>query len=141
MKKAISTKQTQANIKAVLDILADVPVKLELFSAGLSSAQLQAPLGHGERSFLEDVVHLINCEALTSQAIYLALLVDEPFFEDIHPERQWGKLLHFKLFEFSELLTYFTFRRKVLLSVLHTLNDLMLRSLNRVQIKTRDFEV
>ena len=124
MKKAISTRQTQANIKAVLDILADVPVKLERFSAGLSSGQIQAPPGDGERSFLEDVVHLINCEARTSQAMYLAMLVDEPLFVNVHPERQWGELLHLEQFEFSELLTYFTFRRKVLLSVLHTLNDL-----------------
>jgi hypothetical protein len=123
MKKAISTRQTLANINAVLEILADVPAKLELLSAGLSSAQLQAPHGPGERSFQEDVVHLINCETLTSQAIYLALLIDEPFIVGIHPERHWGKLLHFEQFAFSELLAYFTFRRKVLLSVLNTLND------------------
>jgi hypothetical protein len=123
MMKAISTSQTQSNIKAVLEILADIPVKLDLLSEGLSSAQLQAPPGKGERSFQEDVVHLINCEALTSQAIYLALLVDEPLVVSVHPERHWGKLLQFEQFEFSELLTYFTFRRKVLLSVLHTLND------------------
>jgi hypothetical protein len=49
--------------------------------------------------------------------------VDEPFFADIHPDRDWGKLVRFDLLDFSELLTYFTIRRKVLMRVLSGLKE------------------
>ena len=49
--------------------------------------------------------------------------MNEPFFADIHPERDWGKLLRFDLLEFSELLAYFKIRRKVLLHVLTGLKE------------------
>ena len=55
--------------------------------------------------------------------IYQALLVNEPFFADIHPERDWGKLLRLDLLDFSELLAYFIIRRKVLLRVLSRLKE------------------
>ncbi len=38
----------------------------------------------------------------------------QPLILDIHPERQWGNLLHYEQFEFADLLAYFNFRRKVL---------------------------
>jgi hypothetical protein len=69
------------------------------------------------------LAHLVNCEARSSEAIYLALLADEPYLLDIHPERQRGKLLRLDQFDFSELLSYFNFRRTVLLCVLHSLKE------------------
>ena len=123
MKKLISRDQTEANIKEVLRLLAESPAKMEMLSKGLSDEQLHRPLGGGERSFIETVTHLINCEAITAESVYVALLRDEPLVSDIHPERDLGKLLHFEQLPFSELLAYFKFRRKVLLRVLESLTE------------------
>lgn len=123
MKKGISTELTNTNIVKVKELLADTPVQLASLSRSLRHEQLRQPLGSGERSFTEDLAHLIHCEARSSEAIYLALLVDEPLVPDIHPERQWGKLLRYDLLEFSELLVYFKLRRTVLLRVLASLTD------------------
>jgi hypothetical protein len=123
MKKLISRDQTEANIKEVLRLLADSPAKMESLSKGVSDKQLHDPLGSGERSFIETLTHLINCEAITAESVYLALLRDEPLVSDIHPERELGKLLQVEQLPFSELLTYFKFRRKVLLRVLESLTE------------------
>ena len=123
MKKIISTEATNANISKVKDLLADTPMKLESLSKSLPAEQLRHPLGSGERSFTEDLAHLIHCEARSSEAIYLALLEDEPVFIDIHPERQLGKLLRYDLLAFSDLLAYFKLRRAVLIRVLASLTD------------------
>ena len=123
MKKAISTELTSANIARVMETLADTPAQLESFSKNLSAEGLRQPLGAGERSFTENLAHLIYTEALSSEAIYLALLLDEPLMADVHAERQWGKLLRFDLLPFSELLGYFKLRRTVLLRVLASLTE------------------
>ena len=123
MKKAISTELTDTNIAKVLEVLAETPARLESLSKGISEEQLCQPLGAGERSFTEDLAHLIHTESRSSEAIYLALLLKEPLVPDIHPERQWGKLLRFDLLPFSELLVYFKVRRVVLLRVLASLPE------------------
>jgi len=84
---------------------------------------LRLPLGKGERTPTEVLAHVINGEARSSEMIYQALLVKEPFFADIHPDRNWGNLVRFDLLEFSELLAYFKIRRKVLLRVLSRLKE------------------
>jgi DinB superfamily len=123
MKKAVSTEPTTSNIKKIIELLADTSGKLESLSKRLSIEQFRQPLGSGERSFTEDLAHLLHCEARSSEAIYLALLADEPLFVDIHPEREFGKLLRYGLLEFSDLLDYFKFRRTVLLRVLGSLTE------------------
>jgi hypothetical protein len=123
MKKQISTEQTDANIREVLRSLSETSVQLEKLSKGLSNKKLRQPLGKGERSFAECLAHLLNCEARTSEAITLALLAKEPPFTPIHPERDLGKLLRYDLMDFHELLTYFKFRRVVLLKALSSLKD------------------
>lgn len=123
MKKAISTDLTNTNIAKVLKILEETPVQLEGLSKSLSEEQLRESLGAGERSFTEDLAHLIHSEARTSEAIYLALLLNEPLIPDIHSGRQWGKLLRYDLLSCSELLAYFKIRRAVLLRVLASLTD------------------
>ena len=85
--------------------------------------QLRQPLGEGERSFTEDLAHLIHSEARTSEAIYLALLLEEPLIPDVHSERQWGKLLRYDLLSCPDLLIYFKLRRLVLLRVLASLTE------------------
>jgi hypothetical protein len=123
MKKAISTDLTNTNIEKVKELLKDTPMQLESLSKSLSEEQLRQPLGAGERSFTEDLAHLIHTEARSSEAIYLALLLEEPSLPEIHPERQWGKLLRYDLLSFHELFAYFKLRRAVLLRVLSSLTE------------------
>ena len=123
MKKNISTVLTPANIAKVMEILTETPQKLEMLSKPLTAEQLRQPLGEGERSFTEDLAHMINGEARSSEMIYQALLANEPIFADIHPDRHWGKLLRFDLLDFKDLLVYFKLRRTVLLRVLSRLKE------------------
>ena len=123
MKKLISTDQTPANIAKVMEVLAGSTARLDALSKGVSAEQLRQPLGNGERTPAEVLAHMINGEARSSEMIYQALLVNEPFFADIHPDRNWGKLVRFELLEFSDLLAYFKLRRKVLLRVLSGLKE------------------
>ena len=123
MKKSITTDQTPANIAQVVEILTDSPTRLEALSRSVSAEKFRQPLGKGERTPTEVLAHVLNGEARWSEMIYQALLVNEPFFADIHPERDWGKLLRFDLLDFSELLAYFIIRRKVLLRVLSRLKE------------------
>lgn len=123
MKKTVSTRPTPSNIAKITALLADTPLKLEHLSAGLSEEQLRQPLGPGERSFTEDLAHLLNSEARFPEAVYLALLADEPVFIDLHPERQLGKLLRYDQFAFGDLLAYFKLRRTFVLRMLASLSE------------------
>ena len=123
MPKNIPTNPTQANIARVLALLQETPETLKSLSKSFSAETLRKPLGVDERSFAENLAHLINSEARMSESIYLALLLDEPLMADIHSERDWGKLLRFDLLDFPELLAYFKIRRKVLLRVLSALTE------------------
>jgi hypothetical protein len=123
MKKQISTTPTEANIKEIIRLLGQTPERLAALSKGLSEKILHEPLGPGERSFSEALTHLINTEAISSEAIYLALMLEEPMLPDIHAERDLGKLLRFDLLPFTELMAYFSTRRRVLLRVLESLNE------------------
>lgn len=123
MKKSISTDQTSANIAKVMEVLTESPARLQALSRSVSTEKMRQPLGKDERTPAEVLAHLINGEARSSEMIYQALLVNEPFFADIHPDRNWGKLVRFDLLDFSELLAYFMLRRKVLLRVLSGLKE------------------
>lgn len=127
MKKQISTEQTDANINEVLRLLKETPDKLAELSKGLSQKQLHAPLGSGpgskERSFTETLAHLVNTEAISSESIYLALMLHEPLIANIHAERDLGALLRFDLLSFADLLAYFKLRRAVLIRVLESLSE------------------
>ena len=137
MKKAFSTDLSGANIAKVMELLAETPAQLESLSKALPEEQLRQPLGAGERSFTENLAHLIYTEALSAEAIYLALLLDQPLIADVHAERQWGKLLRFDLLPFSELLAYFKVRRTVLLRVLASLTETEWRRAIREERKKR----
>ena len=123
MKNKISTDQTPANVARIMEILKETPQKLEALSEPLTTEQSRQPLGEGKRSFTQDLAHLLNGEARSSEMIYQALLVNEPLFADLHPDRHLGKLLRFDLLEFQDLLAYFKLRRVVLLRVLSGLKD------------------
>ena len=123
MKKSITTDQTPDNIAKVMEVLTESPTRLEALSKSVAVERLRQALGTGERTPTEVLAHVINGEARSSEMIYQALLVNEPFFADIHSERDWGKLLRFDLLDFSELFAYFIIRRKVLLRVLSGLKE------------------
>ena len=123
MNKAFSNEQTPENIATVLKVLTESPARLEALSKSVSPEALRQPLGKGERTPVEVLAHIINGEARSSEMIYQALLVHEPFFAHVHPDRNWGKLTRFDLLDFSELLAYFNIRRKILLRVLSKLKD------------------
>ena len=123
MKISISTDQTESNIREVMQLLREMPTKLEALTKDLSAEQRQAPLGKGERTPTEILAHILHCEALTSQAIYLALLKDEPLLPDIHAERELGNLLRLQMLSFDELLTYYKVRRSILMRVLESLTE------------------
>lgn len=123
MKKSVSTDPTESNIAEVLRLLSETPNRLAELSRGLSEKRLREPLGAGERSFTECLAHLLSCEAIAADSIYLALMLNEPAIARIHPERDLGKLLRFDQQDFHELLAYFKFRRAVLLSVLTPLTE------------------
>ena len=121
MQKPISTEIAETNISQLLDILADMPSRLENLRARMSGSQLLTPLKTGERSLTENLAHLLHCEAVNAEFIYLALMREGHPFSGIHPERDFGALVHYELFPFDSLLDYFKFRRAVLLRVLSTL--------------------
>lgn len=121
--KAISTEQTPANIALVLSLLTGIPTRLAALANAHPPARLLEPLGPADRSAHEVLVHIINCEAVTANTITLALLLKEPLVPAIHPERDLGKLTHLERQPFPDLLTYFTFRRTVLLDVLNGLSE------------------
>lgn len=123
MKTTISTSLTPANIDSVLEILAESPARLQALTKSLPKAKWNQPLGKDERTPVEILAHILNSEARSAEMIYQALLVDEPYFADIHSERDWGKLLRLDLLDFDELLGYFNVRRKVLLRVLSGLSE------------------
>jgi hypothetical protein len=123
VKKSVSTELTRTNIAEIQDLLAEAPKKLERFSEGLSVEQFAKALGRGERSFTENLAHMLHCEARSSEATYLALLANEPTLAGIHSERDFGNLVRYDLQAFSDLLAYFKFRRNVLLRVLSSLTD------------------
>ena len=121
--KKISTDLNPTNIANVIEMLTETPQKLEALSKSLTAERLSQPLGEGERSFTQDLAHLLNGEARSSEMIYQALLANEPHFTDIHPDRHLGKLLRFDLLDFQDLLVYFKIRRKILLRVLSSLRE------------------
>lgn len=123
MKKTITTEQTPENIARVMVALTECPVRLEALVRSIPAGKLSQPFGKGERTPVEVLAHMLNGEAISSEMIYQALLVNEPSFANIHPERDMGKLLRFNELEFSELLAYFKIRRKVLLRVLSALKE------------------
>lgn len=119
--KRLSTKPSDARIALILEALTATPSRLKALSAGLSKAELNAPLGEGERSFKRDLTHLIYCAERGTIPIYYALTAEQPFMPRIHAERQWGKLLRYESFDLPDLFAYFAFNRRALLNVLRGL--------------------
>ncbi len=123
MKKRLSTSASQDNIEQLLLMLQTAPEQLRRMQERLSPVQLEAPLAPGEWSPRRIMAHLLNCEARGADPIYRALLLPQPLLPRIHAERDWGKLMRYEQFDFGEMLTYFSFRRRVLLGLLRNLDE------------------
>jgi hypothetical protein len=123
MKKQISTDQNEANIHKVMQLLTEMPSRLESLQRQLSQKQLNTPLAPAERSPTQVLAHILHCEAIAVESIYLALLISEPMVPEVHPERDLGKLLRLDSLSFGELLAYFKLRRTILLRVLEPLTE------------------
>jgi hypothetical protein len=121
--KSISTEFSPANTAKAVEYLTATPQALVSLSALFAPEALYQPLRAGDRSFMEILAHIVNCDERTSDSIYAALLLKEPLVLDIHPERDWGKLLHYEQSNAAELLAYFSFRRKTLLRILNGLSE------------------
>ena len=134
--KSLSTKPSEARVALILAVLEAAPARLKELSEGLSDADLNLPLGEGERSFKRDLTHLIYCAERGSDSIHHALLLREPFMPRIHAERDWGALMQYEAFEVAELMAYFNFRRAALLRILRGLSpDQWDRSVQREGVK------
>lgn len=114
---------TAENIARVMEILTSTPQKLTTLSQGFTPQTQSQPLRTGDRSFIELVAHILNCDDRTTEVIYEALLLKEPLVANIHVERDWGKLLRYEQFEVPDLLIYFKVRRTALVRVLNELTD------------------
>lgn len=134
--KRLTTKPSEERIALILEALTATPGRLKTLSAGLSKAELIAPLGEGERSFKRGLTHLIYCAERGTDPIFHALILKEPFIPRIHAERDWGALMRYESFEVAELMAYFDFRRTALLHILRDLSrDQWDRSLRREGVK------
>lgn len=122
MKKTTATEISEANIAQIMNLLAEAPGKLTGLRAQLTDEQLLQPLGTEERSFTQDLAHLLHCEARSVEFICAAILLKDALLPDVHPERDYGKLMRYDLLPCDELLDYFKTRRTILLRVLSALN-------------------
>ena len=134
--KRLTAKPAEGAIGLMLAVLAAAPDRLNALGRGLTDAQLDRPLGEGERSFKRDLTHLTYCAERGSDPIHHALLLDLPVMPRIHAERDWGALMRYEAFEVAELLAYFSFRRAALLRILRGLSrDQWDRSVRREGLK------
>ncbi len=136
MTKSIPTELTPANILRVLEVLTESPNRLARLAAQ-PPERLTAPLASGERSATEMLAHLLHCEAISAGFIYLALMRNGATDQDIHPERDLGRLLKLGQFPFIELMAYFRLRRMALLRVLEALKPLQWENCLHVPGKKR----
>lgn len=137
MKKSISTEMSPENIARVMEILTTTPQKLAALSQDFTPQTQSQPLKPGERSFIELVAHILNCDDRTTEVIYEALLLKEPLVANIHVERDWGKLLRYEQFDAAELLAYFRVRRITLVRVLNELTNAQWQRVIREEGKAR----
>ena len=134
--KRLTTKPSDERIALILEVLAAAPARLRAMRGELADAELDLPLGRGERSFKRDLTHLIYCAERGTDPIFLALLLDTPFMPRIHAERDWGALMGYEVFDIAELMAYFNFRRAALLRILRALSrDQWHRSVQRAGLK------
>jgi len=125
----ITTQPSSENISILLDLLRGAPARLDVLAVGQQESALIQPPGEGQRSFREILAHLLNSEARLVKAIYQILLLNESDLPQIHPEKDWGKLVTYQKLSIVDLLEYFKLRRLMLLGVLeHLSNEEWLRN-------------
>jgi hypothetical protein len=116
----ISTVKTQENIDRTISIYREIPSMFQDLKK-YSEDELDKPLGEGKRSAKGMLIHVLNCDWVVNEQIYLALLKKTPKVIRIHPERDFGKRIPLGDLLFSELADYYALRRRILISVLENL--------------------
>lgn len=123
MTTALSTELTKANMALALEMLSAAPGRMRKFAASRAAGTEAEPLAPGERSAVEMLAHMLNVEARSAESVYLALLLKEPELPDIHPERDWGRLVRLEDLPFDRLVEYFELRTTMLHRVLERLTE------------------
>lgn len=100
----ISTSPTSQNIAKILEILTKTPNELTNLADRQSSEEIYQPLGQGEWSFYQVLMHLHHCTDVSSVRIFYALMLDNPTIPVVHPERDWGNLTPYQSFSTQDLL-------------------------------------
>ena len=123
MTKRLTTEPSAENKAKAMEMLATVPMRMEELGKRLTLQELERPMATGERSPRRVLVHLVNCESRSAEGIMHALLLRDPPYQRIHAERDLGKLMRYKQFNYDDLLRYFQFRRRALLTLLESLTE------------------
>ena len=111
---------TPRTIEQLLTMLAETPPRLADLTAGLSPAQLLAPLEPGEWSARDVLAHLRACSDMWGKYIVVILSQDRPTFKAVNPTT-WIKQTNYRQLEFQASLHAFTAQRAELLVVLKPL--------------------
>ena len=119
----LSTIPTAKNIATVLETLDETPSELNRLCASLTSEQIQQPLGEGEWSFHQVLMHMHHCTDVSTPRIHYALMLDNPTIPVVHAERDWGQLMPYQSHSTGELLTLYQFNRQSLMYILTVLED------------------
>jgi predicted CopG family antitoxin len=117
---SIPTMKTQESIDLSISIYKEIPSIFQDLRK-YSEDELDTPLGEGKRSAKGMLIHVLNCDWVVNEQIYLALLKKTPKVIRIHPERDFGKKIPLGNLSFSELVDYYALRRRILISILEDL--------------------
>jgi len=111
---------TPRTIEQLLTMLAETPLRLADLTAGLSPAQLLAPLEPGEWSARDVLAHLRACSDMWGKYIVVILSQDRPTFKAVNPTT-WIKQTNYRQLEIQASLHAFAAQRDELLVVLKPL--------------------
>jgi hypothetical protein len=120
---SISTKINIENISRLIETLNQTPELLQQFSIKLSIDNYQQALAVDKRSFHQDIIHLIHCDHSSTWKIYQAMLVKNPLLINIHPEKDWSKVLFLNKLSVEELIALFLLKRKLLMELLNSIDE------------------
>jgi DinB superfamily len=109
-------------VEPVLALLAENPSRLATLTAGLTLAQLHAPLKEGEWSLNDILAHLRSCSDMWGDCIVKILAEDKPTLRAINPVT-WMKQTDYPKQKFRTSLRLYTEQRTKLLTVLEPIKS------------------
>ncbi len=119
----IPTKLSESSIAAVKDTLKATAKFLSECIQSKSPQELDAPLTPGEWSFREVMAHLLTTNEVSMNTIVYGMALNEPILPEIHPRRDWGRLLQYADYPLEDILHVYQFKRRVLLGILGRLSQ------------------